>query len=191
MCKRYLWNKVGIKMTSVSLKCDVCGKDFSSKSTLSTHQKTAKFCLAKKASISSQSQSQSQSSQTQASPPVNHDFINEIKRNYEDTIRDRDERISTLESLIEKMEEKIDKYQATITAIVLNSFGYRIRRQPCSDPACEGCRAEEAAEEARLNRKKQEQADKENEENDKEDDKENEEDDKDEEDEEDNDENKE
>ena len=157
-------------MTSVSLKCDVCDREFSSKSTLSTHQKTAKFCLAKKASLSKGVDTQTQvssSEPTQTSP--SDEFINEIKRNYEDKIRDRDERISTLESLIEKMEQKIDKYETTITAIVLNSLGYRIRRQRCSDPACDGCRAEDAAE-ARLTREKQEQENNEDQDEDQDDD---------------------
>jgi hypothetical protein len=162
------------------LKCDVCDKEFSSKSTLSTHQKTAKFCLAKKASMASNA---SHSTPPPTPPPtpstqpaiastqptvasaassvvqddatvrVTHpkdgNFIEEIKRHYEDKIRVRDERISSLESLIEKMEAKLARYQTTIVSIVLKSMGggtYR-RLQRCSDPECKGCRTEEAIEE--------------------------------------------
>ena len=156
---------------STVLKCDVCNKEFSSKSTLSTHQKSAKFCLAKKASMASNA-SPPTPPPTPSSPPevtsasvassvvqddaiarVTHpkdgNFIEEIKRNYEDKIRVRDERISSLESLIEKMEAKLERYQTTIVSIVLKSMGggtYR-RLQRCSDPECKGCRTEEAIEE--------------------------------------------
>ena len=153
---------------STVLKCDVCNKEFSTKSTLTTHQKSAKFCLAKKAAMASNDSNDSNVSN--ASPaassvtavvtqPVSSNeskeipygnFIEEIKRNYEDKIRDRDERISSLESLIEKMEAKLERYQTTIVSIVLKSFGsgtYRRRQQRCSDPECQGCRTEEAIEE--------------------------------------------
>jgi hypothetical protein len=141
------------------LKCDVCDKKFAPKSTLSTHQKTAKFCLAKKAMMASSSASAGSDSTSSSvvKPDVVADesssalkdptFIEEIKRYYEDKIRDRDERISTLESLIEKMEKKIDKYQITIMSLALSSFAAR-RGTPerCTNPECEGCRTEDAIE---------------------------------------------
>jgi hypothetical protein len=143
---------------STVLKCDVCNKEFSSKSTLSTHQKSAKFCLAKKAAMASNASSDTtvdNPSNESSSVPKEEEvpygnFIEEIKRHYEDKIRDRDERISSLESLIEKMEAKLERYQTTIVSIVLKSFGsgtYRRRQQRCSDPECQGCRTEEAIEE--------------------------------------------
>jgi len=152
---------------STVLKCDVCNKEFSTKSTLTTHQKSAKFCLAKKAAMASNDSNVSNASNVSnessvaavVTQPVSSNeskeipygnFIEEIKRNYEDKIRDRDERISSLESLIEKMEAKLERYQTTIVSIVLKSFGsgtYRRRQQRCSDPECQGCRTEEAIEE--------------------------------------------
>ena len=151
---------IKINKMSTVLKCDVCNKEFSSKNTLSTHQKTAKFCLAKKASMAAAA-TQAASAPSPAAPAVVQDdtratksndsnFIEEIKRHYEDKIRDRDERISSLESLIEKMEAKLERYQTTIVSIVLKSFGsgtYRRKQQRCSDPECQGCRTEEAIEE--------------------------------------------
>lgn len=142
---------------STVLKCDVCNKEFSSKNTLSTHQKTAKFCLAKKASMAATQAANAPSEapavvqdDTRATKSNDSNFIEEIKRHYEEKIRDRDERISSLESLIEKMEAKLERYQTTIVSIVLKSFGsgtYRRRQQRCSDPECQGCRTEEAIEE--------------------------------------------
>lgn len=147
-------------MSSAVLKCDVCDKEFSSKSTLSTHKKTAKFCLAKKAALSSQPQTSQEpvkveeaeqpkvvEAEKMTDQPKDGNFTNEMKRYYEDKLQDREQRISFLEDLIEKMEAKIDRYQITIMSLALKTFAAR-RGTPerCTNPECEGCRTEDVIE---------------------------------------------
>jgi hypothetical protein len=132
---------------STKFKCDICQKEFSTKSSLATHQKTAKFCLAKKSEpvpgpspdevVPSHS---SQSSQAVQSDPYDS-FINELKRHYENTISDKIDRIITLENLVEKMELKLERYQNTIMAIALNSLRSSYvtttsTTSSCNDPSC-------------------------------------------------------
>jgi len=128
---------------STKFKCDICQKEFSTKSSLATHQKTAKFCLAKKGADTS-SEDVSESHSSQASQAVQSDpydsFINELKRHYENTISDKIDRIITLENLVEKMESKLERYQNTIMAIALNSlrssYVTTSTTSSCNDPSC-------------------------------------------------------
>lgn len=137
-----IFRKVCIfKMSTVKNVCNICNKEFAAKSSLTTHQKTAKFC--KKLAESQPSTSSEKKSDTS--------FIMEMKRNYEQIISDKDERIDTLENLIEKMEAKIERYQNTIMALALRSINHvyttNTYNKRCSDPSCEGCRSEEREEE--------------------------------------------
>lgn len=133
-----------------SLKCDVCNKEFSSKSSLSTHKKKAKFCILKQENESKDElKLDTSNSNVSVSNASNENlFINELKNSYESRMRDKDERITILESLLEKMELKLEKYQNTIMAIALNSLSASYTTtnttysQRCENPTCMKCRTE-------------------------------------------------
>lgn len=128
--------------------CTICNKEFSSKSSLSTHKKTAKFCKKIAESQSTASESNENKNKNSNSNSYNVSFISDMKNYYEQIINARDERIDLLENLIEKMEAKIERYQNTIMGLALRTItNVNTRNNRCSDPSCDGCRAEDREEE--------------------------------------------
>ena len=127
---------------SESMECQFCKKTFTTRNILLQHQKRAKYCLELQGTeqtnfeckyckkqlstnerlishITSSCKEKKNQENIEKEQKVESNF-NEQKKYYEDKIKEKNEYIAKLESNIEKLEAKLEKFEDTVTSMVLS-----------------------------------------------------------------------